>query len=187
MHYKQNDPSWAAEALGFADLSVHPKWTIGKKGCLLTCWAMIYGDTPAYMNTIFKDGDPVFGTPPAFDQQTHSCDLNQVIAGEITSMGVVWEGFYDSNIEDILCRLSHPDTPQWCICHCKHRHITAGQFGNHFTLIVQQQNDPNTQRCRWVTMDPAENNPQFIDDTTVYASVFQNDGLEDISQLIDSH
>lgn len=48
--YSQNDPSWRSLWLG----SSVPKTTIGKDGCLLTCFAMMSNTAPPQANQLIK-------------------------------------------------------------------------------------------------------------------------------------
>jgi hypothetical protein len=159
-YYRQCDTAWnPSPPLGNPTTS---KETICKGGCLLTCFSMIAGLTPLVMDDALQE---------SFDSNNN---LNPWSVGEEMAWSIPSETYADSNILDALCKTSHPQL-QYVIAD-----ILTVNATDHFILVTGQQYDPNTKRCRFTVLDPADKSAQYLDDTTRYPQVI---GLKIVIKL----
>jgi hypothetical protein len=153
---RQCNSQWATLGLG-GDPATSTE-TICQGGCLLTCYAMIAGETPPTMNGILS-------VAYNSNYQLYNSDV-----GTIEHWSVVNEAYFDSSILDAFCKTSHPQT-QYVIANVL-TELSNGNLAIHYILVTGQQYDPNTQRCRFTVLDPQDQSAQYLDDTTRYPTIY---------------
>lgn len=136
--------------------------TISLYGCLLTCYSMITNIPPPSLN------EELLQVPDTFT------DTNGLIDRQVSwaeGLDIVFEAYFDSNILDALCRISHPQVKSNVIAHVSHLHADR-TIENHYVIVNGQQYDSATQRCRFTVLDPScTNQATYLDDTTKFPKV----------------
>jgi hypothetical protein len=145
----QGDPRWKTKPISCSN----PPLTIGAKGCLLTCAAMLGGSDPGTLNTVFG------GKNYFVCGGTHNADLN--FFGACAYFSRHWDGVeYEYNRTDATAN-------QWMtddLCNGVYlvADMTRANGSGHYVVVTGVTSDPNG--CTFTIADPGNSHNATFDD-----------------------